>query len=53
MVESTSSPVPGMTDEQYAMFLKLFGGNKNQEKEEPSPSANMAGLEQEELDWSG
>ncbi|KAM0006274.1 putative retrotransposon Copia-like protein [Helianthus debilis subsp. tardiflorus] len=53
MVESTSSPVPGMTDEQYAKFLKLFGGNKNQEKEEPSPSANMAGLEQEELDWSG
>ncbi|KAF5775654.1 hypothetical protein HanXRQr2_Chr13g0614491 [Helianthus annuus] len=39
-----------MSNEQYSLFLKLFGGNKAQE--ESAPQANMAGIENEELDWS-
>nr|GEW79612.1 hypothetical protein [Tanacetum cinerariifolium] len=38
MVEMKQCPIPGMTKEQYAMFLKLFGENR----EEPV-IANMAG----------
>nr|GEY98916.1 retrovirus-related Pol polyprotein from transposon TNT 1-94 [Tanacetum cinerariifolium] len=38
MVEMKPRPIPGMTEEQYAMFLKLFGENR----EEPV-IANMAG----------
>ena len=38
MVETKPCPIPGMTEEQYAMFLKLFGENR----EEPV-IANMAG----------
>ncbi|KAJ0835083.1 putative retrotransposon Copia-like protein [Helianthus annuus] len=49
---STASPVSGLTDEQYGMFLKLFGG-KTQPQDESAPQANMAGIENEELDWSG
>ncbi|MFS7965118.1 hypothetical protein Hanom_Chr08g00758341 [Helianthus anomalus] len=41
-------PIPGMTEEQYKSFLNLFGG-----KREESVMANMAGLEDGELDWSG
>ncbi|GKA67148.1 putative RNA-directed DNA polymerase [Tanacetum coccineum] len=37
MVETKSCPIPGMTEEEYAMFLKLFGENR----EEPM-IANMA-----------
>ncbi|KAJ0483309.1 hypothetical protein HanIR_Chr13g0663421 [Helianthus annuus] len=40
-VETATSPVPGMSNEQYSLFLKLFGGNKPQE--ESAPQANMAG----------
>nr|GFB14076.1 reverse transcriptase, RNA-dependent DNA polymerase, Gag-polypeptide of LTR copia-type [Tanacetum cinerariifolium] len=38
MVETKPCLIPGMTEEQYAMFLKLFGENQ----EEPV-IANMAG----------
>nr|GFA09693.1 Gag-pre-integrase domain, Gag-polypeptide of LTR copia-type [Tanacetum cinerariifolium] len=37
MVETKPCPIPGMTEEQYAMFLKLLGNNR----EEPVV-ANMA-----------
>ncbi|KAM0024788.1 putative RNA-directed DNA polymerase [Helianthus debilis subsp. tardiflorus] len=42
LAESVTSPVPGLTDEQYGMFLKLFGGNKSHSQEDLSPQANMA-----------
>nr|GEV13852.1 hypothetical protein [Tanacetum cinerariifolium] len=61
MVEMKPCPIPGITEEQYAMFLKLFGENR----EEPV-IANMArntsvndnwvvdsGSKSGELDWSG
>ncbi|KAJ0593270.1 putative retrotransposon Copia-like protein [Helianthus annuus] len=53
LAETTTSPIQGLTNEQYGMFLKLLGDNKDRLKEESSPQANMAGLENEELDWSG
>lgn len=46
MVETKSCPIPGMTEEQYTSFLKLFGGNK----EEPIV-ANMAGRISNDDDW--
>ncbi|PWA49460.1 reverse transcriptase, RNA-dependent DNA polymerase, Gag-polypeptide of LTR copia-type [Artemisia annua] len=30
MVETKPCPIPGMTEEQYAMFLKLFGENREE-----------------------
>nr|GEZ25588.1 Gag-pre-integrase domain, Gag-polypeptide of LTR copia-type [Tanacetum cinerariifolium] len=30
MVETKPCPIPGMTEEQYAMFLKLFGNNREE-----------------------
>lgn len=47
MVEAKSCPIPGMTEEQYANFLKLFGGNHD----EPIVS-NMAGrINTNDDDW--
>ncbi|KAM0020684.1 putative retrotransposon gag domain, retrotransposon Copia-like protein [Helianthus debilis subsp. tardiflorus] len=51
--DTVSSPVPGLTDEQYGLFLKMFGGNKERTHEESMPQAHLAGIENEELDWSG
>ncbi|KAJ0462069.1 putative transcription factor interactor and regulator CCHC(Zn) family [Helianthus annuus] len=53
LVESTASKIPGLTDEQYEMFTKLFGKHDDQNKTNDNPRANMAGPEDEELDWNG
>nr|GFB06759.1 hypothetical protein [Tanacetum cinerariifolium] len=37
-----SSPIPGLTNEQYGMFLKLSGDCKKQNQEQQTPQANMA-----------
>ncbi|KAI3776447.1 hypothetical protein L1987_46232 [Smallanthus sonchifolius] len=40
LAETLPSSVPGLTEEQYGLFLKMFGGNKL--REEPTPQANLA-----------
>ncbi|KAM0044971.1 putative RNA-directed DNA polymerase [Helianthus debilis subsp. tardiflorus] len=47
LAESTVSPIPGLTDEQYSMFLKFFGGSK----EQTPPQANIAGTFGDNNDW--
>ncbi|KAJ0898906.1 putative transcription factor interactor and regulator CCHC(Zn) family [Helianthus annuus] len=44
--------VPGLTNEQYEAFLKLFGKQNDQKRDADVPIANMAGLEHGELDWN-
>ncbi|KAM0028665.1 putative retrotransposon gag domain, retrotransposon Copia-like protein [Helianthus debilis subsp. tardiflorus] len=53
MAEATVSKIPGLTEEQCEMFMKLFGKPTDQKGNETPPKANMAGLEGEELDWFG
>ncbi|KAJ0924722.1 putative retrotransposon gag domain, retrotransposon Copia-like protein [Helianthus annuus] len=48
--ETGSSPIPGLTDEQYRMFVEHFGGTNIKET---APKANMAGVTNEGLDWCG
>ncbi|KAJ9538499.1 hypothetical protein OSB04_031232 [Centaurea solstitialis] len=46
MVETKSCPIPGLTEEQYASFLKLFGKSRKE-----SVIANMAGIIRVDDDW--
>ncbi|MFS7948515.1 putative RNA-directed DNA polymerase [Helianthus anomalus] len=46
-----SSQIPGLTNEQYEMVLKLFGRQKEQKQGNTQPIANMAGNFNEEGDW--
>lgn len=48
--ESVTSPIAGLTKEQYDMFLKFFGGNKEQVQDQ-TPQANMAGTHNNDLEW--
>ncbi|KAI3758975.1 hypothetical protein L6452_06548 [Arctium lappa] len=56
-VETETSPIPGLTNENYQLFLKHFSGAGNSEG--TKPVANMAhkeneeGAAEEELDWYG
>ncbi|KAD6454783.1 hypothetical protein E3N88_09489 [Mikania micrantha] len=47
-VDTVSSPVPGLTDEQYGQFLKLVSGDK----EATSHIANMAGTLNVDGNWA-
>ncbi|XP_076905318.1 uncharacterized protein LOC143561047 [Bidens hawaiensis] len=42
-VEGETSKIPGLTNEQYQQFVKIFGDKVNTTKEETAPVANMAG----------
>nr|KAJ0214683.1 hypothetical protein LSAT_V11C400195050 [Lactuca sativa] len=42
-VEMVSSPIPGLTDEQYHLFVTHFKENGNMAGNENQPRANMAG----------
>ncbi|XP_076893891.1 uncharacterized protein LOC143546021 [Bidens hawaiensis] len=53
LVESEESPIPGLNNEQYQQFLNMFTEKNAPGKEEVQPTTNMAGLELEEIDWSG
>ncbi|XP_076943486.1 uncharacterized protein LOC143613743 [Bidens hawaiensis] len=46
-VEANSSPIPGLTKEQYETLLKTFAGDNNQ-KDDPSRMASFAGNEERE-----
>ncbi|KAM0026082.1 putative RNA-directed DNA polymerase [Helianthus debilis subsp. tardiflorus] len=48
-VESHSSPIPGLTNEDYQLFLRHFGGTGKGEGTEPV--ANMAHKGKEEGEW--
>nr|GFA28308.1 hypothetical protein [Tanacetum cinerariifolium] len=50
--DPVSSPILGLTNKQYGMFLKFFGDCKKQNQEQQTSQANMTGIENEELDWS-
>ncbi|KAI3501163.1 hypothetical protein L1887_29024 [Cichorium endivia] len=52
-VEGDSSPITGLSEEQYKQFLKLFGNKEGSKKEENASIANMAGFDHEGLDWNG
>ncbi|XP_022004456.1 uncharacterized protein LOC110902021 [Helianthus annuus] len=52
VAETTSSPVPGLSDEQYNMFLNFFGKKEEQkEKKTSPPAANMAGSFDKNGNW--
>ncbi|GKA95037.1 putative RNA-directed DNA polymerase [Tanacetum coccineum] len=42
VADPVSSPIHGLTNEQYGMFLKFFGDCKKQNQEQQTPQANMA-----------
>ncbi|XP_076949876.1 uncharacterized protein LOC143622688 [Bidens hawaiensis] len=42
-VEGETSKIPGLTNEQYQQFVKIFGDKVNTTKEENAPVSNMAG----------
>ncbi|PWA74906.1 GAG-pre-integrase domain, Gag-polypeptide of LTR copia-type [Artemisia annua] len=48
-VETETSPIPGLTNEDYQYFLKYFSGTGNGEG--AKPVANMAHKEDEEGEW--
>lgn len=45
-----TSPIPGLTTDQYEAFLKHFGGPTKLEDEETMPMANMTGRLDDEFD---
>ncbi|KAD4585473.1 hypothetical protein E3N88_23074 [Mikania micrantha] len=47
-VELESSPIPGLTDDQYQVFLKHFREGANMSNSDPPPMANMAGKKEGE-----
>ncbi|KAI3721942.1 hypothetical protein L2E82_32962 [Cichorium intybus] len=49
-VEIGPSPVPGLNDEQYRLFVEHF---KEDGIKEPNPKANLAEIDNEGLDWCG
>ncbi|KAJ9566378.1 hypothetical protein OSB04_002344 [Centaurea solstitialis] len=50
-IETNTSPVPGLTNEQYETFLKHFAGSGKRTKDDPTPTAFMAGKTDFEDDW--
>ncbi|KAM0021620.1 putative RNA-directed DNA polymerase [Helianthus debilis subsp. tardiflorus] len=38
-----TSPIPGLTEEQYQQFINFFGSNEQMDKGEGKPTANVAG----------
>ncbi|KAJ0576817.1 putative retrotransposon gag domain, retrotransposon Copia-like protein [Helianthus annuus] len=50
-VDTGTSPIPGISEEQYQAFVKFFSGSGN--NVETKSEANMAGSTYEELDWIG
>lgn len=51
-VEASSSPIPGLTKEQYESFLSTFTGDKaNQIRNEPTRMVNFAGNKESNDDW--
>ncbi|VFR00717.1 unnamed protein product [Cuscuta campestris] len=53
VAEMGTSSIPGLTEEQYRMFLRHFNEGSGLTNEEVSPIANMTEFEIEELDWVG
>lgn len=51
VVQTSSSPIPGITEEQYKMFVKHFSGNNNVNDSETKPEANMAGSFDLNYEW--
>lgn len=52
-VDTGASPIPGISDEQYQLFVNFFSGTGSKSDVEMKPEANLAGVANEELDWSG
>ena len=50
-IETGSSPIPGLTNEQYEVFVKHFADSNKASKEETQPAANMAGKLNQDRDW--
>ncbi|KAJ9561856.1 LOW QUALITY PROTEIN: hypothetical protein OSB04_007016 [Centaurea solstitialis] len=50
-IETNTSPVPGLTNEQYETFLKHFAGSGKRTKDDPTPMAFMAGKTDFDDDW--
>lgn len=52
-IETTTSPIPGLTSEQYETFLKHFAGDGKGIKDDLVQTAFMTETTNEELDWCG
>ena len=50
LAEASTNKIPGLNDEQYEMFLKMFGKIGDQ-KTNNAPRANMAGKFNDKGDW--
>ncbi|KAJ0857406.1 putative RNA-directed DNA polymerase [Helianthus annuus] len=53
LVEKDSSPIPGLSNEHYEIFVKHFAENGGLTKEDTKPAAYMTEALHEELDWHG
>ncbi|KAI3736523.1 hypothetical protein L2E82_26344 [Cichorium intybus] len=51
LVNTDSSPVPGLTNEQYQMFVKHFSGTNIGETKSNDPNVNMAGKSNKNKPW--
>ncbi|XP_076920538.1 uncharacterized protein LOC143581704 [Bidens hawaiensis] len=47
-VEANSSPIPGLTKEQYETLLNTFVGDENNQKDDPSRMGNFVGNKERE-----
>lgn len=56
-VETETSPIPGLTYENYQLLLKHFSGSVNGENRKPAAymahKENVEGITEKELDWCG
>ncbi|GJY84773.1 putative reverse transcriptase, RNA-dependent DNA polymerase, LTR copia-type gag-polypeptide [Tanacetum coccineum] len=52
-VDTGASPILGISDEQYKLFVNFFSGAGSKNDVETKLEANLAGVTYEELDWSG
>lgn len=52
-VNMESSPIPGLTAEQYAKLIKHLTDNDDTSSGTTTPNVNMAGLILKDPDWNG
>ncbi|KAJ9542449.1 LOW QUALITY PROTEIN: hypothetical protein OSB04_028955 [Centaurea solstitialis] len=51
-VEAGSSPIPGLTREQYQTFLLTFAGENNKNRDDTPRKANIAGKREGDDEWA-